>query len=506
MNASRCTFSVLLAAALGWLVPTSAQAASLKQVSGWNGGKTFPSDVSMYSYVPDKVAANPPLVTVIHYCGGTAKDVFGQAKDIVTAADQFGFVLVLPSSGRCWNLSSKADQTRESNNDASAIAQMVRYALAQYKANPDRVYATGDSSGGMTTQLLMAMYPDIFKAGSSFAGVPAGCSNVFDSAGLCGMSAQTAQQWGDRVRAMYKDYSGHRPRVQLFHGDADSTIAYKNFGESIKEWTNVLDLSTEPTTKTDSGITLGSHQGKRQQWKGACGYVVLDAFTSVGGDHGPSDCLFIGKYVLPFLGLDSQAAVNAAVDPEVEQCGGGGTDAGVLAPDAGKPDIGGSGGASGSGGANGSGGARGSGGDGGTGGASASGGVGGGTGGAIGGKGGGTGDTGGATGANTGTGGKLGSGGAGGVIGSGGRSGSGGGGSSSSSSSASGGSSSAVAGSSSSSASGKGGASSATSTGGSSSGSQSSGGGCAMGRSPASGSTLVLALGLALLAFRRRRL
>lgn len=493
MNANRRASSVLLAAALGWLVPVSAQAASLKQVSGWNGGKTFPSDVSMYSYVPDKVGTNPPLVTIIHYCGGTARDVFGQAKDIVAAADQFGFVLVLPSSGRCWNLSSKTDQTRESNNDASAIAQMVRYALAQYKANPDRVYATGDSSGGMTTQLLMAMYPDLFKAGSSFAGVPAGCSNVFDGAGLCGTSAQTAQQWGDRVRAMYKDYSGHRPRVQLFHGDADSTIVYKNFGESIKQWTNVLDLSTEPTTKTDSGISLGSHQGKRQQWKNACGYVVLDGFTSVGGDHGPSDCLFIGKYVLPFLGLDSQAAVNAAVDPEIEQCSGGGSDAGVITPDAGKPDIG----ASGSGGTGGSG----------SGGAIGSGGIGGGTGGAIGGKGGGTGDIGGATGGNTGTGGKSGSGGgAGGVESTGGRSGSGGVSASSTSSSSSGGSSSAVAGSSSSSASGKGGASAATSTGGSSSGSQSSGGGCSMGTTaPASGSTFVLALGLALLAVRRRR-
>jgi len=57
---------------------------------------------------------------------------------------------------------------------------MVKYAITQYKANANRVYSTGDSSGGMMTQLLMAVYPDIFKAGSAFAGVPAGCSNVFD--------------------------------------------------------------------------------------------------------------------------------------------------------------------------------------------------------------------------------------------------------------------------------------------------------------------------------------
>jgi len=186
----------------------------------------------------------------------------------------------------------------------------------------------------------MAVYPDIFKAGSAFAGVPAGCSNVFDGTGLCGLSAQTAQQWGDRVRAMYKGYTGHRPRLQLVHGDADQTITYKNEAEAIKEWTNVLGLTTDPTTKVDSGLTLGTHQAKRQEWKDSCGFVALDFLTSVGGDHGPSDALFQGNFVLPFLGLDSQAAVDAALDAQVVQCGAGGNT--------------GSGGASGSGGRGGS--------------------------------------------------------------------------------------------------------------------------------------------------------
>jgi MYXO-CTERM domain-containing protein len=344
----------------------------------------------------------------------------------------------------------------------------------------------------MMTQLLMAVYPDIFKAGVSFAGVPAGCANVFDGSGLCGNPSQTAQQWGQRVRDMFPSYTGHRPRVQLFHGDADQTITYKNFAESIKEWTNVLGLSTEPTTKTDSGITLGTHQGKRQEWKNSCGYVVFDAFTSVGGNHGPDDCLFIGKYLLPFLGLDSQAAVNAAVDPEIAQCGGG-NDGGVTTPDASKPDTA-SGGSTGS-----MGGSTGT-----------SGGTGGGTGGKSGGTGG-TSATGtsSANGGTSSTGGK-GGGGTSGTQSSGGQSSSGGASSSSKSSSASGGggsSSSAAGGSSSvaSSSSSKGG-SSGSDTSSSTSGSRSGGGGCSMGAaSSASAWTIMLALGLTLLAFRRRR-
>jgi poly(hydroxyalkanoate) depolymerase family esterase len=341
-----------LFATLGLLISAPAHGAQLTTVNGWNGGVSLPSDVTMSIYVPDKLAASPPIVTVVHYCGGSASAVFGQAKDIKAAADKYGFIMILPAqthSGGCWDVSSKKTQTHDGGGDTHAIAQMVKYTITQYKANANRVYSTGDSSGGMMTQLLMAVYPDIFKAGSAFAGVPAGCSNVFDGSGLCGLPAQTAQQWGDRVRAMFTGYTGHRPRLQLVHGDADGTITYKNQAEAIKEWTNVLALSTEPTTKVDSGLTLGSHQAKRQQWKDSCGYVAFDVLTSVGGDHGPSDALFQGNFVLPFLGLDSQAAVDAAVDPQIVQCGDGGKGGSGSGGSAGSGGTGGSGGKGGGG-------------------------------------------------------------------------------------------------------------------------------------------------------------
>lgn len=477
MSAIPRSARLLLLATLGLVVPASAHAAKLTQVSGWNGGVSLPSDVTMSIYVPDKVAANPPLVTVVHYCGGDAQAVFGQAKNISAAADKFGFIMIVPAqthSGGCWDVSSAKAQTHDGGGDTHAIAQMVKYTLAQYKGNANRVYSTGDSSGGMMTELLMAVYPDIFKAGSSFAGVPAGCANVFDSSGLCGLSAQTAQQWGDRVRAMFKGYTGHRPRLQLVHGDADATITYKNEAEAVKEWTNVLGLSMEPTVKVDSGLTLGSHQAKRQQWKNSCGYVVLDLLTSVGGDHGPSDALFQGNFVLPFLGLDSQAAVDAAVDPEIAQCGAG-ADGGVPMPDGGTT--------SGSGG-NGGGGRAGTGGAGG-------GGTSTGTGGSRSGGASGTGSAGGAGGNNNGTGGMSGLPNTGGTDGgkSGGAVGSGG----------------------SSSASGSGGSAGAptTGTGGSPNGGSESGGmsgcACSVGTSPTGASTALMVLGLALLAFRRKR-
>jgi hypothetical protein len=204
----------------------------------------------------------------------------------------------------------------------------------------------------MMTELLLAVYPDMFKAGAAFAGMPAGCRGANESgtsmgySGACagGSVMHTGQEWGDIARKMDPGYTGHRARVQLFHGDADTTIRYQNFTEAIKEWTNVLGVPTAPTS-TDMGVTLGTHQATRQRWQNACGYVVLDGFTSLGGDHGPSDALFKAQYVIPFLGLDK----TGAVDPEIQQCGNDGGAGGSSGSDGGVDAAGrgGAGGASG---------------------------------------------------------------------------------------------------------------------------------------------------------------
>lgn len=355
----------------GLLAGAPAGAASLQPVSDW-GASGVPGTASMYIYVPDQLAANPPILVLAHYCGGTASAVFGQAQGggIVGAADQYGFIIVVPqTSNNCWDVGSTKSLTHDGGGETQAVAQMVKYTITEYEANADRVYVTGDSSGGMMTEALLAVYPEVFKGGSAFAGVPAGCWAVGNPDGSwsnqCagGQVTHTPTEWGDLVRGMDPGHTGHRPRVQLFHGDADGTIDYKNHTEAIKEWTDVLGLSTDPTS-TET-VTVGSHQATRQRWENECGYVVLDAFTSMGGDHGPSDAIFDASFVVPFLGLDN----TDATDPEIRACGAGGAGG-----------TGGIGGATSSGGAVGGGGAA-------TGGATSSGG----TAGATGGQGSGTG-------------------------------------------------------------------------------------------------------------------
>jgi acetylxylan esterase len=335
---------LVLASLLGIVAP--ARAASLQQVNNW-GASGVPSYVAMYIYVPDKLAMNPPILVVSHYCTGDAAAMFSQAKTsgVAAASDQYGFIMVFPqnhlpgTTRNCWDVGSTASLTRDGGGDTQAIAQMVKYTVTQYKANPNRVYATGSSSGAMMTQALLALYPDLFKGGAEFSGVPAGCwadgyrsSDQWSDNCAGGKTSFTAAQWGDKVRAMDPGFTGLRPRVQLWHGDADETINPNNFAEAIKEWTNVLGLTTAPTST--STVRLSGKSWTRQSWQSTCGVTVLDAWLEKGGIHN-IDANLNAQYIIPFFGLDK----SGDVDPEVAACSG----------DAGIAGTGGAGGAGGTG-------------------------------------------------------------------------------------------------------------------------------------------------------------
>jgi hypothetical protein len=79
-------------------------------------------------------------------------------------------------------------------------------------------------------------------------------------------------------------FSGLRPRIQLWHGTGDMTINYQNQLEAIKEWTNVLGLSTNPTMPSTT-VTIGSHTWDHESWESSCGYTVLDVWSEPGGPH-----------------------------------------------------------------------------------------------------------------------------------------------------------------------------------------------------------------------------
>ena len=263
----------------------------------------------MFVYVPTNVAPHPAIVVAVHYCHGDGPAFFN-GSDFGRLADQYGFIVIFPSvtqaSDGCFDVATPATLTHNGGSDSLGIVSMVTYAEQHLNGDADQVYATGVSSGAMMTNVLLGAYPDVFKAGSAFAGVPFGCFAVnpdalrWSSACANGQVTHTPQEWGDIVRAAYPGYTGPRPRMQLWHGTADTTLNYVNLGEEIKQWTNVLGVSQTPTS-TDtpqSGWT-------RTRYANGSGTVLVEATSMQGVGHGlPVQA----ADAIHFFGLDTPIA------------------------------------------------------------------------------------------------------------------------------------------------------------------------------------------------------
>lgn len=178
--------------------------------------------------MPDKKVTPAPIIVAIHYCTGTAQAYFSGSQ-YANLADQKGFIVIYPSSpssGGCWDVASTTSLTHNAGGDSKTIVNMVNYAVANYGGDASRVYATGSSSGAMMTQVLAGAYPDVFKAGSSYSGVPDGCFYVSGAqagqatpgwSNTCanGQLTKTAQQWGDLTRSYYPGYNGTYPKMMM---------------------------------------------------------------------------------------------------------------------------------------------------------------------------------------------------------------------------------------------------------------------------------------------------
>ncbi|KAB8259853.1 putative acetylxylan esterase A [Aspergillus pseudonomiae] len=225
------------------LVP---RAGSLEKVTDFGDN---PSNVGMYIYVPNNLASNPGIIVAIHYCTGTAQAYY-QGSPYARQAEQHGFIVIYPESpyeGTCWDVSSQATLTHNGGGNSNSIANMVTWTTKQYNADASKVFVTGTSSGAMMTNVMAATYPELFAAGIAYAGVPAGCflstadqPDAWNSTCAQGQSITTPEHWASIAEGMYPGYSGSRPKMQIYHGDADATLYPQNYQETCKQWAGVF--------------------------------------------------------------------------------------------------------------------------------------------------------------------------------------------------------------------------------------------------------------------------
>ncbi|NUP38772.1 MAG: PHB depolymerase family esterase [Streptomyces sp.] len=292
-------------------VPT----ATLTEVTDFG---TNPSNLQMYLYVPAGVTAHPAVVVAVHYCTGSGPAMYN-GTEWARLADTHGFVVIYPSvtrASKCFDVSSPQALKRNGGSDPVGIKSMIDWVTRTYHADQSRIYATGISSGAMMTNVLLGDYPDVFAAGAAFSGVPFGCfattdGSEWNSACANGTVTHTPQEWGGLVRAAYPGYTGHRPRMQLWHGTEDATLRYPDFGEEIKQWTNVLGVGQTPaaTDSPASGWTRARYGSTGDQ-------APVEAISLQGVGHNLYSYGMASR-ALTFFGLDSS---GPAPQPQPGAC------------------------------------------------------------------------------------------------------------------------------------------------------------------------------------------
>ncbi|KAK9770517.1 hypothetical protein SCAR479_12788 [Seiridium cardinale] len=110
---------------------------------------------------------------------------------------------------------------------------MILYVIDKYNTDPTHIYVTGGSSGAMMSHVRAAT---VLRR--LFGGVDQWNNSCFG-----GQVKASADQLKKVVLGVYPSNGGPRPKMQVRHGNADSTLAPLNYQETIKQWTGVFDVS-----------------------------------------------------------------------------------------------------------------------------------------------------------------------------------------------------------------------------------------------------------------------
>lgn len=219
-----------------------------------------PGKLRMLAHVPASTKGRP-LVVLLHGCGQDAAR-FANDTGWAALADRLRFPLILPqqaeanNASRCFQWFHPSDTTRD-QGEAGSIAAMTRAAISRFDCDPRRVFVLGLSAGGAMTAALLAAYPDVFAAGACVAGLPVGAARSGIQALLRMASAgvdQPAEAWAAHIRGSAPaGFSGPWPRLSIWHGAADTTVAPQNAWLLADQWRALHRLPSAAATEQISG-------------------------------------------------------------------------------------------------------------------------------------------------------------------------------------------------------------------------------------------------------------
>jgi len=164
-------------------------------------------NLRMFSYAPEDMPPNAPLVIALHGCTQTSDEydhgTAGRPSPTVSAS-RWVYPQQHPANNpkNCFSCFCRAT-SRVATARRFRSGRWVEHALRQFATDRRKVFVTGLSAGGAMASAMLATYPEVFAGGAIIAGLPYGCASNVQQAfeAMFTEHGHAAQALGDRVRA-----------------------------------------------------------------------------------------------------------------------------------------------------------------------------------------------------------------------------------------------------------------------------------------------------------------
>jgi poly(hydroxyalkanoate) depolymerase family esterase len=191
-----------------------------------------------------------PLMVMLHGCQQTPSD-FAAGTRMNGIADARGFLVLYPAQSvfangsGCWNWFYIANQVRGSG-EPSIIAGMIDQVKAGYNVDAARVGAAGISAGAAMSTIMACTYPDRVRKVASSAGVMYGAATTA-TGGVNAMFYGSIYDPTAEGTDCYNRMGTNRRTIPVlvFQGTADGVVNPVNATQTVGQWTQTADLTTD---------------------------------------------------------------------------------------------------------------------------------------------------------------------------------------------------------------------------------------------------------------------
>ena len=275
-------------------VAVTANAGTFKEETAFGDN---PASLRMFTYAPDFLPKDRPLVVVMHGCMQGAADAYRNT-GWSALADAQGFALLLPQQvatnnpTSCFNWFMSENQ-KAGHGEPASIRAMIARMEQEYGVKSGKIYISGLSAGAAMTAIMLATYPEVFAAGAIMAGPAYRCADNAMEAMECmwiGRPGRTAEEWGAAILGA-TSYRGPWPRVSIWNGSSDTVVSPQNLVDNRKQWLNVNgidDGALQNTTVTGTITCSGSAYSADHAVFSKNGQSVVETWVVKGAGHGVS--------------------------------------------------------------------------------------------------------------------------------------------------------------------------------------------------------------------------